>query len=222
MHAHPTDSPQPHLVAAMESPTAAPGTSIRDSTRPLSRVAWTLARRWPAALGLTVAVFMLATDDPRSLSAVVLPLMLATTTYVVVAALTRPGWSWTVIAVLVVLVVATRLAAAGSAVDLAGMVAIILAAIVVGVVHGIWARPDLYRWQPYAAVAFLAVGLGALWLTPGAGRLLIGTGLIAHALWDLVHWRRQEVVSRSLAEWCCALDFSLGAGILVFSAWPPS
>jgi hypothetical protein len=206
----------------MESQTSAPAASIRDPARSVSRVAWTLARRWPAALGLALAVFMLATDDPRGLSGVVLPLMLATTTYVVVAALTRPGWSWTVIAVLVVLVVATRLAAAGPAVDLAGMVSILLAAIVVGVVRGIWARPDLYRWQPYAAVAFLAVGLGALWLAPVAGRVLLGAGLVAHALWDLVHWRRQEVVSRSLAEWCCALDFTLGAGILVFSAWPPA
>lgn len=47
------------------------------------------------------------------------------------------------------------------------------------------------------------------------GRVLIDVGLIAHPTRDVVHRRRHAVVSRSLAEWCAALDLTIGAGILL-------
>lgn len=177
-------------------------------------------RRWPAALGLVLGVSQLATDDPHSISSVLLPLLLPVTGYVVIAALVRPRWSWTVIGLIVAVLLASRLLSAGPAVELTGLVAIIVAAVVVGFVRGTWARCDLYRWQPYAAVRFVAICLGALWLSPDAGRVLLAAGLIGHALWDLVHWRRHEVVSRSLSEWCAALDFTLGVGVFVL-LWLP-
>ncbi|MDO3703265.1 hypothetical protein Q3W71_16450 [Micromonospora sp. C28SCA-DRY-2] len=179
-----------------------------------------LLNRWPAALGVAFAVSRLATDDPQSLSGVLLVLMLATTGYVVIAASVRPGWSWSIVGALVVLVLATRLTSTGPVVELAVMVVIIVAAIVTGLIRRTWTRSDLYRWQPYAAVAFVAISLGALWLSPEAGRVLIAAGLVGHALWDLAHWRRHQVVSRSLSEWCGALDFTLGLGVLVLTLWP--
>ena len=90
-------------------------------------------------------------------------------------------------------------------------------AVVVGAVRGTFSRPGAYRWQPFAAVWFMALGLGALWLSPEAGRVLVAAGLIGHAAWDLVHWHRHEVVSRSLAEWCGALDLALGVGVLALA-----
>lgn len=176
-----------------------------------------IARRWPAALGLAFAAFNLATDDPRSVTAVLLVLVLATTGYVVIAVLVRPRWSWPVLAVLVVLVVTARLAGAGPVVELAAMTAVVLGAVGVGAVRGTFSRPGAYRWQPFAAVGFMALGLGALWLSPEAGRVLVAAGLIGHAVWDLVHWHRHEVVSRSLAEWCGALDLALGVGVLALA-----
>lgn len=184
---------------------------------PVPRLLRALARRWPALLGLAFAAFNLATDDPRSITGGLLVLVLATTGYVVIAVLVRPRWSWPVLGALVALVLATRLTSAGPLIELAGIVTIIAAAIVLGFLRGTWTRTDLYRWQPYAAVGFLALGLGALWLSPEAGRVLVAAGLIGHTVWDVVHWRRHEVVSRSLAEWCAALDLTLGLGILVLT-----
>jgi len=172
------------------------------------------------ALGLALGVSQLVTDDPHSIASVLLPLILPVTGYVVIAALVRPRWSWAVIWTIVALLLGSRLLSAGPTVEVAGFVTIIVAAVVVGVVRGTWARGDLYRWQPYAAVGFAAVCLGALSLSPDAGRALLGAGLIGHALWDLAHWRRHEVVSRSLSEWCAALDLTLGVGVFVL-LWLP-
>jgi hypothetical protein len=195
------------------SPSAALFAPAPTSSEP--RPVQAIARRWPAILGLAFAAFNLATDDPHSVTAVLLVLVLATTGYVVIAVLVRPRWSWPVLAVLVVLVVTARLAGAGPVVELAAMTAVVLGAVVVGAVRGTFSRPGAYRWQPFAAVGFMALGLGALWLSPEAGRVLVAAGLIGHAAWDLVHWHRHEVVSRSLAEWCGALDLALGVGVLV-------
>ena len=191
--------------------------SFPTSTSPVPRLVRTIARRWPALLGVAFAAFNLATDDPNSVSGALLVLVLATTGYVVIAVLVRPGWSWPVLGALVALVMVTRLTSAGPVIELAGMVAIITTAILVGFLRGTWTRTDLYRWQPYAAVGFIALGLGALWFSPEAGRVLIAAGLIGHTVWDVVHWRRHEVVSRSLAEWCAGLDLTRGLGVLVLT-----
>jgi len=174
-----------------------------------------LLGRWPMVLGLAFAAFNLATDDPGSVSGPLMPLVLATTAYIVVAVLVRPRWSWPVLGVLVVAVIVARLASASQAVELVVLTAIVVGSIIIGAVRGTFSRPGLYRWQPFAAVVFMAVGLAALWLSPEAGRVLIAAGLIGHALWDFAHWRRHAVVSRSVSEWCGALDITLGIGILL-------
>jgi hypothetical protein len=200
------------------SPSATLSSATLSSPAPTSsapRPVRALARRWPAILGLAFAAFNLATDDPDSVTSVLLVLVLATTAYVVIAVLVRPRWSWPVLGLLVVVVVTARLVSSGPVVELAAMTAIVVAAIAVGAVRGTFSRPGPCRWQPFAAVGFMALGLGALWLSPEGGRMLIAAGLIGHAAWDLAHWRRHAVVSRSLSEWCGALDLALGAGVLV-------
>lgn len=178
-------------------------------------------RRWPVGLGVALAVFSLATDDPHDVTGQLLTLMLPVATYAVVAALVRPAWSWPVIGLLVALVVTTRVTDAPPVVLLAGLCAITLGAVVAGLIRSTWGRPGLYRWQPYAALGFLAVSLSALWLTHEDGRILLSVGLIGHAAWDIAHWRHHAVVSRSLAEWCIALDLVLGVGTLglILASW---
>lgn len=97
---------------------------------------------------------------------------------------------------------------------------------------------DLPRWIPFALVGLALVGVGlarrraatwpqaaamvgffgvaavALYLDPRLGLVLAGLALAAHAAWDLVHYRRDIVVNRSLALWCIGLDLTLG-GICV-------
>ena len=100
---------------------------------------------------------------------------------------------------------------------------------------------DLPRWIPFALVGLVLVGVGlarrraatwpqaaamvgffgvaavALYLDPRLGLVLAGLALAAHAAWDLVHYRRDIVVNRSLALWCIGLDLTLG-GICVVLA----
>lgn len=166
-------------------------------------------------LGVAFAVFNLVTDDNSNALGALMVLLVATTAYVVIAALDKPSWSWSVLGVLVVVIVALRLLSDNVALELGVFAAVVIGSITVGLIRGLWKRPGAYRWQPFAAVGFVAVCLIALLLDPLGGRVLIAVGLIGHALWDVVHWRRHAVVSRSLAEWCAALDLTLGAGILL-------
>lgn len=68
--------------------------------------------------------------------------------------------------------------------------------------------------QAAAMVAYLGVAAVALYLEPSVGLALAGLALAAHAGWDLVHYRRDVVVNRSLALWCIGLDLTMG-GICV-------
>lgn len=179
------------------------------------QLARTVVRRWPLLLGVAFAVFNLVTDDNSSALGALMVLLVATTAYVVIAFLDRPGWSWPVLGVLVVVIGALRLLSENAALELAVFAAVVIGSITVGLIRGLWKRHGIYRWQPFAAVGFVAVCLIALWLDPVGGRVLIALGLMGHALWDVVHWWRHAVVSRSLAEWCAALDLTLGVGILL-------
>jgi hypothetical protein len=55
----------------------------------------------------------------------------------------------------------------------------------------------------------------ALALVPVAGAVLASLSLIAHAIWDLIHYRRNTVVPRSLAECCMFFDVPLGVAVIV-------
>ncbi len=94
-----------------------------------------------------------------------------------------------------------------------GSAALIVA--VIGLVRGQLRMPGLPALQAPAMLVcgavVLAVGYGASTF----GGVLLGIALIGHGVWDMVHWRANKIVSRSLAEWCAALDFVLGTGILI-------
>ena len=47
--------------------------------------------------------------------------------------------------------------------------------------------------------------------------ILAGVALAGHAGWDLVHYRRNAVVDRSLAEFCMLLDVPLGLALVVLA-----
>ena len=77
------------------------------------------------------------------------------------------------------------------------------------------ARGRRATWPQAAAMAgFFGVATVALFLEPRVGLALAGLALAAHAGWDVVHYRRDVVVNRSLALWCIGLDLTMG-GICV-------
>jgi hypothetical protein len=61
------------------------------------------------------------------------------------------------------------------------------------------------------------VSVLALYLGTQVGLVLVGVALAGHAVWDVIHYRRNKIVSRSLAEFCMLLDVPLGVGTVVFA-----
>lgn len=72
--------------------------------------------------------------------------------------------------------------------------------------------------QAAAMIGFFGVAVLALSLTPRLGLAVAGVALAAHALWDVHHYRRDIVVSRSLAIWCIGLDVTVGGFCVVLAA----
>ena len=64
--------------------------------------------------------------------------------------------------------------------------------------------------QALAMVGYFGVAIIALFLAPNVGLALAGFALATHAVWDVVHYRRDIIVSRSMALWCIGLDVFLG------------
>jgi uncharacterized membrane protein YGL010W len=71
--------------------------------------------------------------------------------------------------------------------------------------------------QALAMAGYFGVALAALALAPRVGLALAAVALIAHAAWDVVHYRRDVVVKRSLAVWCIGFDVALGGACLALA-----
>lgn len=74
--------------------------------------------------------------------------------------------------------------------------------------------------QAAAMLGFFGIAVLALYLAPRAGLALAGVVLAAHALWDVQHYRRDIVVSRSMAIFCVGLDVTVGALCVVLAILP--
>jgi hypothetical protein len=68
-----------------------------------------------------------------------------------------------------------------------------------------------------AMIGFGGLAVIAVLIAPRVGLALAGVTLVSHAAWDYVHWRRNEVVPRSLAEFCFALDVPFGISAIVLA-----
>ncbi|MED7826124.1 hypothetical protein [Streptomyces chiangmaiensis] len=164
--------------------------------------------RWPSALGLAAAVLQLATGVERESVAIVL--CVATLCYLGAAALNRPWIAWAGVAGGSAVVVVSELA---GLVWWGGVGVAALTLVVVGLVTRV-ARPALTA-QTVALLGYGCLAVAALFLAPRLGLALAGLVLVAHAAWDLLHYLRNEVVPKSLAEFCMLLDVPLGFGAVV-------
>ena len=80
---------------------------------------------------------------------------------------------------------------------------------------GLVLRPRLTVPQALAAAGYLGVALVALLLAPRVGLAIAGLALAAHVVWDVIHYRREAVVTRSLALWCIGLDLVVGGACVI-------
>lgn len=164
--------------------------------------------RWPAVLGLLVAVLGAAGGADRDL--VALTVTVAALCYLAAAALGRPSASWWALPGASALIVVARF------VDVAPF-AVLGAAAAVLVVVGLVRRRDrrVLTAQTVALLAYGGAAVLALAIDPRAGLALVAVVLIAHGAWDVVHLRRRTVVAPSMAEFCVFLDVPLGTLALV-------
>lgn len=170
----------------------------------------TVLHRWPSALGLAAAAQQLATGRDRETVAIVL--CVAVLCYLGAAALGRPWVAWAGI------VGGSLVVAASELVGLAwwiGLGIVALALFVTGLVGRV-PRPALNA-QAWALVVYGGLAVAALFIAPRAGLVMAGVVLAGHAGWDLIHYRRNQVVPRSLAEFCILLDVTLGIGAVVLA-----
>ncbi|GAB3986424.1 hypothetical protein V1634_05870 [Plantactinospora veratri] len=169
-----------------------------------------LLHRWPSLLGLAVAVSQLAFGAEHESVAIVV--CVATLCYLGAAALGRPWVAWAAIPG------ASLLVAISKIVGVPWWVGIAVAAVALVVVGLLRRAPrPAFTAQVAALIGYGGLAVGTLWVAPRAGLVLAGLLLAAHAVWDLVHYRRGQVVSRSLAEFCMLLDVPLGIGVVVLA-----
>lgn len=169
-----------------------------------------LLHRWPSALGLVAAALTVMGPADRETPAITVSV--AALCYLGAAALGRPWVAWAGILGGSLVVVAGELLGLvwwGAI----GIVALVL--VVAGLLGGV-SRPALTA-QAAALAGFGGLAVAALFLAPRAGLVLAGAVLAIHAGWDVVHYRRNQVVPRSLAEFCILLDVPLGIGFVVLA-----
>jgi hypothetical protein len=186
----------------MNPPTA---TTAEDAPRPQG-----ILRRWPSALGLAVAALQLARSPDTETVATVTGV--AVLCYLAAAAVDRRWVAWAGCVGFSLVLVASQVAGlAWWAVGAAVALALVVAGLLVGV-----PRPPLSA-QAVALVGYGGVAVAALLLAPRGGLVLAGVALAGHSVWDVVHYRRNQVVHRSLAEFCVLLDVPLGVGAVVLA-----
>jgi hypothetical protein len=166
--------------------------------------------RWPTALGLVVAAVQLASGPDTETVATVITV--AVLCYLGAAALNRRWVAWAGCLVFGLVVVGSQViglvwwAAAGI---------VALALVIAGLLLRV-PRPPLTA-QTAALIGYGGVAVAALFLAPRVGLVLAGVALAGHGGWDVIHYRRNQVVDRSLAEFCVLLDVPLGVGAIVLA-----
>jgi hypothetical protein len=170
----------------------------------------TVLHRWPTALGLLSAIAMLATGADREMPAIAVTI--AATCYLAAAASGLPWIAWPSIFGGGLVVVLSELFGLDWWVGL-GAVALVL--VLIGLRGGV-SRPALTA-QSAQLAAFGGLAVAAMFVAPRVGLVLAAVTLAVHSVWDVIHYRRNQVVPRSLAEFCMFLDIPVGVALLVLA-----
>jgi hypothetical protein len=171
------------------------------------RIGRFLLRRWPTALAIGLELVSWGIGLVRA--GQILPLLPAL--YVIVVVLRRRGASWPVLIASFGLLFLLQLQSWVNP-----TVAIVALASAIAAV-GLFRRLDRSELlvQTAGLILFGGLALVGLIVAPEIARYVLAAGWFGHGLWDLVHLRRDKVVSRSYAEWCGVLDVLIAAELLL-------
>lgn len=169
----------------------------------------TLLHRWPTLIGLLAAALQILTGADRETVGIVVTV--AATCYLAAAAFGVPWVAWAAIPGCTLLITGGQLLfGAGPLTTLAVTAAVL-------VVIGLLTRASRAALTAQTAAALVYGGLtvAAFAMAQPAGVAVVAITLMAHAGWDIVHLRRRIVVPGSMAEFCIALDLTLGLAVLI-------
>lgn len=183
-----------------------PGPEVRLVPDPLRA-----AQAWPAALGLTAAVFQILTGV--NADAVAMTVSLAASCYLAAAAFGRPWIAWVGILAGSSVITLSELAGFSRWFGLSAFVGFL---VLVGLLRR--SPGHTLTAQGLAMLGFGGAALAAVSLSPRLGLALAGAALASHTVWDYLHWRRSVVVARSMAEFCIVLDLLLGGTAIALAA----
>jgi hypothetical protein len=185
---------------------------MSDATNHISSAHDSGIRWWPALIGLAFALAV-GLVVGGGFPAIVL---VCAVIYLLAAVTGRPGMAW--LGFLVTgpaIALGPILDAEWLSLTIIGAFGLVLVAI--GLVRGTWKTP-INRLQLVGVLGFGVIALAALLVQPVIAGILIAVGLVIHAVWDIVHHRRNVVVSRSYAEFCAVLDLTLAAVVVLLTA----
>jgi hypothetical protein len=166
---------------------------------------------WPAAVGLAAAAVVVATDP--NTESIVTAISVALLCYLAAAAFDRRWVAWAGCLAFAPVVLPSQVVGLAWWV-VPGIVA--LALVVTGLLLRV-PRPPLAA-QTAALIGYGGVAIAVLLLAPPRlGLALAGVAVAAHGVWDVIHYRRNVVVKRSLAEACFMLDVPLGIGAVILA-----
>jgi hypothetical protein len=174
-----------------------------------------LVRRWPTALAVAAAVFVMVdasggTPDVVDSLAELMPLL--PLEYLIVTQVGRRGASWPTVGALAALVVVIGLLdVVPVSTVLAGAALVVL---VWGAISGTPHGRAVFGVQAAGMLGFGAFALAGLVVDPDLGRYLVAAGWFLHGVWDFVHLKLDKVVSRSYAECCGVIDVLIAAQLV--------
>ncbi|WP_188196949.1 hypothetical protein [Nonomuraea sp. SYSU D8015] len=169
-----------------------------------------LVHRWPTLLGLLAMAFSVFDDQDGRAQGIVV--FLAALVYLATAVVGRPGVAWILLGACIVGVTVVRLLDA----ELwPALVAGAASIIILSLVSDLPRRPRLAAMQIPLMLVCGAAAVVALSLSPALGSYLVAAALIGHGIQDVIVWRANKVVARSLAEFCLVLDLTLGVAIII-------
>lgn len=172
-----------------------------------------LLERWPSVLGLLALVTNVTNGADSHVTAMII--IIAATCYLAVSALGSQRTGWIMVVATGIVVILARLIGLDPT---ATLLALGVGFVVVGVLRGRSIDRRELAIQTLAFLGFSAVALLAMMVDPGFALCLAALAAVGHAAWDAVHFARNKVVPRTLAEACFVLDLGLGIALLSI-AW---
>ncbi|MFE3448734.1 hypothetical protein ACFXJ8_07330 [Nonomuraea sp. NPDC059194] len=172
-----------------------------------------LLARWPSVLGLLALIANIASGADPHVTAMII--MLAAMCYLAAAAVGSRRSVWVMVVVASVAVVLARLTGLDPTATLLVMGA---GFAIFGFLRGTGVDRREVGVQVLGFVGFSAIALTAMMSSPALAVYLAAVAAIGHAIWDVIHFVRDKVVSRSLTEACFVLDLGLGVALLLITS----